>query len=84
MFHARFVFEVHNRLKAVFPISDCYAQALATYAGNWWTFSVGSKAIDVREAARSPVDGARYYAADVHAAAFLPRSVLARVQAGTF
>ena len=83
-FHADFVTNVQQRLAAHFPIVDCLTQAIATYAGNWWTFSVGSKAIDVREAARSPVDGARYYAADVHAAAFLPRSVLARVQAGTF
>jgi spermidine synthase len=83
-FHADFVTSVQQRLAAHFAIVDCVTQAIATYAGNWWTFSVGSKTIDVRVAARAPVDGVRYYAADVHATAFLPRSVLARVQAGRF
>jgi spermidine synthase len=83
-FHADFVTSVQQRLAAHFPIVDLVTQAIATYAGNWWTFSVGSKTIDVREPARAPVDGVRYYASDVHAAAFLPRSVLNQVQAGTF
>jgi spermidine synthase len=83
-FHAKFVGEVQRRLAESFPVVDCYAQALATYAGNWWTFSIASTTDHLREPSRQAVDGVRYYNADVHRAAFLPRSVLDRVRAGEF
>ena len=83
MFHARFVSEVHNRLKAVFPISDCYAQALATYAGNWWTFTVGSKGLNPRTPKRKPRIDTRYYSSEVHRKAFLPRALMKKLAAGT-
>jgi spermidine synthase len=83
-FHADFVRTVQERMAKNFPITDCYTQAIATYAGNWWTFSIASRSIDVRNAARTPVDGLRYYDADVHRSAFLPKRVLEQVRAGEF
>lgn len=83
-FHAEFVRTVQQRLAQSFPIVDCYTQALSTYAGNWWTFSIASKERDVRNGARAPIEGPRYYDAEVHRNAFLPRRVLDQVRAGMF
>jgi spermidine synthase len=83
-FHADFVRTVQQKMAASFPIVDCYTQAISTYAGNWWTFSIASKSPDVRNGARSPIDGPRYYDAEVHRSAFLPQRVLDQVRAGTF
>jgi spermidine synthase len=83
-FHAGFVRTVQQRLAQSFPIVDCYTQALSTYAGNWWTFSIASKEFAVRNGVRAPIQGTRYYDAEVHRSAFLPRRVLNQVRAGTF
>jgi spermidine synthase len=83
-FHSGFVGEVQRRLAESFPVVDCYTQALSTYAGNWWTFSIGSKTNGLREPSRGVVDGLRYYDADVHRSAFLPKRVLEQVRAGNF
>jgi len=45
-FHKDIVIEVQETLKSVFPVVDLYTAPIATYAGNWWTFSVGSKKLD--------------------------------------
>ena len=82
MFHSAFVSEVHNRLKAAFSITDCYTQPLATYAGNWWTFSVGSKGLNPRAPLRKPRIETRYYSAEVHRKAFLTRALLKKLAAG--
>jgi len=34
------------------PIVDLYTASLATYAGNWWTFSAASKKHDLRQMRR--------------------------------
>ena len=83
MFHASFVSEVHSRLNSVFKFADCYAQALATYAGNWWTFSVGSRALNPRVPIRAPRLATRYYSAEVHRKAFLARAILKKLAQGT-
>ena len=83
MFHTEFVSEVHNRLQSVFKIADCYTQALATYAGNWWTFSVGSKKLDPRAPRRRPRLSNRYYSAEVHRQAFLARTILKKLATGS-
>ena len=83
-FHSDFVRAVQQRMAEQFPIVDCYTQALSTYAGNWWTFSIASKATDTRISARTPIDGLRYYDAEVHRAAFPPQRVLKQVRSGTF
>lgn len=74
-FHLDFIKETQRKLRASFRYADLYAVSLATYAGNWWTFSLGSKSLDPRSVARSPRIETKYYAEDVHRNAFLPLSV---------
>lgn len=81
-FHRDFVRDVQQRLAQVFPIVDLYAAPLATYAGNWWTFSIASKKHDPRAKARRCEVPTRYYAADVHTQAFLPPSLLQKLREG--
>ena len=83
MFHTSFVSQVHHRLKSVFKIADCYTQALATYAGNWWTFSVGSKELNPRAPRRKTQLVPRYYSAEVHRKAFLARIILKKLAKGS-
>ena len=81
-FHLSFVAEVQRRLKQQFPIADCYTQPLATYAGNWWTFSIASKTHPPRRPGRPQKVSTRYYSSAVHRKAFLPRSLYRRMVAG--
>lgn len=83
LFHAPFVRDAQLRLREVFPTVDCYTQALATYAGNWWTFSIASKANDPRRPQTSRRIKARYYSAQVHRKAFLTRTLYRRLLNGT-
>ena len=83
LFHTPFVRDVQLRLRDVFPIVDCYTQALATYAGNWWTFSIASKVHDPRRPQSGRRITARYYSAQVHRKAFLARSLYRRLLNGT-
>ncbi|MDO8472350.1 MAG: polyamine aminopropyltransferase [Dehalococcoidia bacterium] len=80
-FHLDFVREVRDKLKQNFKFVDLYTVPIATYAGNWWTFSIGSKSIDPRKAPLRPVGrmATKYYARDVHRAAFLPPSLRRRL-----
>ena len=78
-FHRDFVADVQNRLSQVFPIVDLYTVPLATYAGNWWTFSIASKRHDPRKQAQACSVPTRHYADDVHAHSFLPASVYQRL-----
>lgn len=83
-FHSDFVATVQARLSENFPIVDCYTQAISTYAGNWWTFSIASKSLEVRAGARTSISGLRFYDTDIHRSAFLSPRVLEQVRAGTF
>ena len=83
LFHTAFVADVQRRLGQHFPIADCYAQPLATYAGNWWTFSIASKTHDPRRPGRGPKIPTRYYSPEVHRKAFLARALYRRLLAGT-
>ena len=83
LFHQSFVAEVQRRLRESFPMVDCYAQPLATYAGNWWSFSIGSKAHNPRRPGRKGGVLTRYYSREVHRKAFLTRSLYRRLLAGT-
>ncbi len=80
-FHAEFVREVQRKLARLFKIADLYTVPLATYGGNWWTFSIGSKAHDPRELRRPFAVPARYYAEDIHHQAFLPPSLMRKLMA---
>jgi spermidine synthase len=74
-FHREFVRQVQHRLAQVFNLVDLYTVPLATYAGNWWTFSITSKAHNPREVLRKCEVFTRYYTEDVHRHAFLPPSL---------
>ena len=82
-FHLGHVAEVQRRLRAAFPVADCYTQAIATYAGNWWAFAMGSKAHSPRRPRTKPGVRTRYYSAEVHRRAFLPRGLYRRLLAGS-
>jgi spermidine synthase len=81
-FHREFVADVQRRLSDVFDIVDLYTAPIATYAGNWWTFSIASKRHDPRVQARPCEVPTRYYFDDVHGHAFLPRSLYRRLIEG--
>ena len=71
-FHREFLREVQRRLAQIFDMVDLYTVPLATYAGNWWTFSIASKVHNPRELLRKCEVSTRYYTEDVHRHAFLP------------
>ncbi len=74
-FHRSFIREVQRNLRSIFNLADLYSVPLATYAGNWWTFSIASKLHDPRQLARDVRVSTRYYARDVHHQAFIPSSL---------
>lgn len=71
-FHVDIVIEVQKILKKVFPLVDLYTVPIATYPGNWWAFSIGSKKLDPRDIRRPFEISTRYYDDEVHKHAFLP------------
>ncbi len=81
-FHPGFVREVQRKLERIYPIADLCTVPLATYGGNWWTFSIGSRGGDPREPRRPCTVSTRYYAEDVHRQSFLPPSVRRKLMEG--
>ncbi len=71
-FHKDMVIEVQEAMKLIFPVVDLYTAPLVTYAGNWWTFSAGSKKHDLRQMRRQYRIDTRYYNDEIHQQAFLP------------
>ena len=54
---------------------DIYTAAIATYAGNWWTFSVASKGPSPRDMRRKFEVNTKYYSDEIHQQAFLPKGM---------
>lgn len=81
-FHKELVIEVQKTMKSVFPIVDLYTAPIATYAGNWWTFSVASKSLDPREIRRTAIMETKYYCNDIHTSSFLPKEMYTRLMEG--
>lgn len=75
IFHKELVYEVQNSMKLIFPIVDLYTASIATYAGNWWTFSVGSKTLSPRQIRKSVKVKTKLYSEQVHQLCFLPESI---------
>ena len=71
-FHKDIVIDVQEAMKLIFPIVDLYTAPIATYAGNWWTFSAASKKHDMRKMRREFKIATRYYSDEIHHQAFLP------------
>ena len=78
-FHFDFVQQIQKTLAGIFPSVGLYAAPLATYAGNWWTFSIGSKGTLTPVPVRNSKVDAVYYSADAHAKAFVPPTVVANL-----
>ncbi len=74
-FHRDIVVGVQETMKSVFPVVDLYTAPIATYAGNWWTFSVGSMGLNPRVIRRKDRIRTRYYSPDMHRSAFLPEDM---------
>ncbi len=74
-FHHDFVRNVQRKLGQKFKHVDLYTTSIATYAGNWWTFSIASKEYNPRKKPRKCKVLTKYYAEDVHVNAFLPQSL---------
>ncbi len=81
-FHKDMVVDVQKTMEAAFPVVDLYTAPLATYAGNWWSFSVGSKKHDPREIRRKDRIRTKYYSPEIHRSAFLPRDMYAKLMSG--
>ncbi len=75
IFHKDLVWEVQNSMKLIFPIVDIYTASIATYAGNWWTFSVGSKSLDPREIRKPAKVQTKLYTEGLHKSCFLPKDI---------
>lgn len=71
-FHKEMVIEVQEAMKLIFPIVDLYAANIATYAGNWWTFSAASKKYDLRTIRKDIEIDTKIYSNEIHGQAFLP------------
>lgn len=81
-FHKEIVREVQQTMRSVFPVVDLYTAPIATYAGNWWSFSVGSKKLDPREIRGRNRIRTHYYSSGVHAMSFMPKDMYERLLAG--
>jgi spermidine synthase len=81
-FHREIVVKVQKTLQSVFPVVDLYTAPLATYAGNWWTFSVGSRGLDPRDIRSRNRIKTKYYSPDIHKTCFLPKDMYDRLLRG--
>lgn len=78
-FHSDIVVDVQETMRMVFPIVDLYAVPIATYGGNWWTFSVASLTHDPRKMSRPFDIETRFYSDEIHQGAFLPKGLYQRL-----
>jgi len=78
-FHKDVTIEIQETLKRVFPIVDLYSTPIATYPGNWWSFSIASLKFDPRRPVRPEVKGLKFYDKNVHTWSFLPKSLYDRI-----
>ncbi|MCL0066779.1 polyamine aminopropyltransferase [Thermodesulfovibrionales bacterium] len=72
LFHRDMIVEVQEAMKRIFPLVALYTTTIATYAGNWWTFSAASMKHDLRQIRREPKINTKYYSDEIHQQAFLP------------
>ena len=74
--------DVQQRLKKLFDTVGLYIVPLATYAGNWWTFSIASKKYPPGKPLRKSEVRTRYYDRQVHEHAFLPGNLYKKLLGG--
>lgn len=78
-FHRNIIVEIQEQMKLIFPKVDLYTAPLATYGGNWWSFSVGSMLYDLRELRREFSITTRYYDDEIHRLSFIPPKLYSRL-----
>lgn len=81
-FHKEMVIEVQESMKLIFPIVDLYSTNIATYAGNWWTFSCASKKHTLRDIRRPVAIETKIYSEEIHSQAFLPKGFYEKLMKG--
>ncbi|RMG70028.1 MAG: polyamine aminopropyltransferase [Nitrospirae bacterium] len=74
-FHREMVVDIQKTMRLVFPVVDLYTAPIATYAGNWWTFSAASMGPSLRQIRRPLVQSRRFYSEEIHRQCFLPDSL---------
>jgi len=74
-FHHKFVADMQIRLSKLFKVVELYCIPLATYAGNWWTFSIASTKHPVDAQNRKQEVITKYYDEEAHKKAFVPRNL---------
>lgn len=82
-FHHKFVAGVQTSLSKLFKIVELYCVPLATYPGNWWTFSIASTKYPVDMQKRKQEVNTKYYDEDVHRKAFVSRSLRKKLLDGS-
>lgn len=78
-FHSEHIKLVRERLRKLFPVVELFTAPIATYPGNWWSFSAGSKGLDLREPRRQPDFETKYYTTSIHRLSFPPEDFLDKV-----
>ena len=81
-FHRDFISDIQKMLGKIFNITGLYTVPLATYAGNWWTFSIASKKYAPFRQVRKQIVPTKYYDAQIHANAFLPDRLYKKILYG--
>jgi spermidine synthase len=75
LLHKDIVIEMQKILKKVFPLVDLYATPIATYPGNWWTFSVSSKKLSPRAMRKKHEIYTKFYDEEIHSHSFIPEGM---------
>jgi spermidine synthase len=70
-FHRQLVIDTQKKLMKLFKIVGLCCVPVATYSGNWWTFSIASKKYQVKKPNRSQDVKTRYYDEQIHNNSFL-------------
>ncbi len=78
-FHVEFVSRVQEQLRQVFPWVGLYSVPLATYAGNWWSFSMAARVPLTAGPVRPSLPDTLYYSAEVHNSSFISTEALGRL-----
>lgn len=81
-FHKEKVIEVQEAMKLIFPIVDLYTVPIATYAGNWWTFSAASQKFNLRELRRQYKIDTKLYDDEIHKYVFMPKEMYNKLLSG--
>lgn len=78
-FHFGMVREIQKKIRRFFKVADIYTAPIATYAGNWWSYSVGTNGPQVRNPVRPAIIPTRLYCPEFHKGAFLPNFLYDRL-----